>query len=231
MSGGHSKQPGDDRIYYKHAGRFSVASRLSFRARVSSYRLFMDEFRPKPKTTIVDVGVSTDTSNIEANVLEQFYPHKERLVCAGLGDGSGVEQLYPGVQFRSIQPHARLPFADQEFDIAYSNAVVEHVGSSDQQRAFIAELCRVAARVFVIVPNRLFPIEHHTALPLVHYLPLATFRRLLGNTRLAYWAEEANLNPLFAGQLRALFPPGREATIRYAGLGIGRFKSNLVAIT
>ena len=31
------------------------------------------------------------------------------------------------------------------------------------------ELCRVAGRVFISVPNRYFPVEHHTAIPLLHF--------------------------------------------------------------
>ena len=62
-----------------------------------------------------------------------------------------------------------MPFDDDTFDIATSNAVLEHVGSLENQLFFVHELCRVARRVFIVVPNRFFPIEHHTALPIVHY--------------------------------------------------------------
>jgi hypothetical protein len=47
--------------------------------------------------------------------------------------------------------------------------VLEHVGSVENQARFTAELCRVASRVFVSVPNRYFSIEHHIGLPIAHY--------------------------------------------------------------
>ncbi len=65
-----------------------------------------------------------------------------------------------------------LPFGDAEFDVGFSNAVVEHVaGGREGQRQFVHELCRVAQRVFVTTPNRRFPLEVHTLLPFVHWLP------------------------------------------------------------
>ena len=217
-----------DSIYYQHAGRLGWAQRLSRRARLGTFRLFLDEVRPAADALVLDVGVSLDVRSPEANVLEQFLPNRERLTCAGIGDGRGVQAAYPGVRFVQIAPHAPLPFADGEFDAAYSNAVIEHVGSRAQQRAFLTELCRVGRRVFVVAPNRLFPIEHHTALPLVHWLPLSMFRSLLRPTPWRYWAEEENLNPLTASALRDLFPA--PVRVRHAGLGMGPFRSNLVAI-
>lgn len=224
-----AEAPGDG-IYYRHAGRLGPIRQISLRARMAVYRLFMERLRPDARASVLDVGVSLDVSNPEANVLEQFYPHRERLVCAGIGDGTDVQKAYPGVRFVQIEPHRALPFRDAEFDVCYSNAVVEHAGSREQQRQFIAELCRVARRVFVVAPNRLFPIEHHTGLPLVHYLPLPAFRALLRRSPFAYWAKEAHLNPLNATEFEALFPPAQIPEIRYAGLGFSIFKSNLVAI-
>lgn len=52
--------------------------------------------------------------------------------------------------------------------------MIEHVGSREAQKAFVAELARVAKVVFLTAPNRWFPVEHHTGLPLAHYHP-ATF--------------------------------------------------------
>src|SRR5437879_4746731 len=98
------------------------------------YRIFMEQLRPDAATSVLDVGVSLDVSNLEANVLEQHYPHRERLICAGIGDGTEVQKAYPGVRFTRIEPHQPLPFSDGQFDICYSNAVVEHVGSRERQR-------------------------------------------------------------------------------------------------
>ena len=60
---------------------------------------------------------------------------------------------------------------DGAFDIVFSNAVIEHVGGRERQRRFVSEAIRVGRRVFLTTPNRRFPIEVHTRLPFVHWLP------------------------------------------------------------
>jgi hypothetical protein len=97
----------------------------------------------------------------------------------------------------------RLPFADGEFDVAVSNAVVEHVGGEDDQRAFVHELCRVGTRVFVSTPNRWFPIEVHTLLPFVHWVPRARARPIM---RAVGGEVAADVRLLGPREFRALFP-------------------------
>ncbi len=219
-----------DAIYYQQSRGIRLLGGISLRARTAIYRLFMKVMCPSPEASVLDVGVSLDTAPLEANVLEQLYPFRDRLTCAGIGDGAAFKQAYPGVSFIRIAPHERLPFADKQFDIGYSNAVLEHTGSRIEQRAFVSELCRVAHRVFLVVPNRLFPIEHHTGVPFLHYLPMWLFRFCLRKTPYCYWAEERHLNPFFARDVRALFNGVADPHICYAGLGVSIFKSNLVVI-
>jgi hypothetical protein len=71
-------------------------------------------------------------------------------------------------------------------------------GGRDGQRAFVHELCRVAKRVYVTTPNRWFPIEVHTLLPFVHWLPAAPRRRVL--------RYEDVLEPLGPRAFASLFP-------------------------
>ena len=82
-----------------------------------------------------------------------------------------------------------MPFADGEFDIVFSNAVIEHVGGREQQRRFVEESLRVAQRAFVTTPNRWFPVEVHTRLPLVHWLPDPVAHRAYDLARKP-WAKE-----------------------------------------
>lgn len=66
---------------------------------------------------------------------------------------------------------ASLPFADQSFDLVFSNSVIEHVGDRAQQARFAAEIARVGKQYWVQTPNRYFPVEHHLWTPFIHWLP------------------------------------------------------------
>jgi SAM-dependent methyltransferase len=152
-----------------------VVDEISLRSRQRKLRLFLDELRPTAETTVLDVGADELAFGegggcATMNFFEELYPWPERITALGLHDGKGFRARYPGIRY--VQGDAcALPFADGEFDIVFSNAVVEHVGGRERQRSFVSEALRVARRVFLTTPNRRFPIELHTRLPLVHWLP------------------------------------------------------------
>ncbi len=216
-------------VFYKDSGRLPLASRLSFTARKRIFDFFMQVMRPSSETNVLDIGVTSDVSFRESNFFEQFYPFKDRLICIGTENATSLEQLYLGIRFRHVQPGQPLPFSDKQFDIAFSNAVVEHVGGVQGQCAFITEACRVARRVFIATPNRWFPIEHHTGVPLLHYLPKLLYRHLVSQTPLEYWAHEEHLNLLNKREFTKLFPIEYPIRVQRIGIGWGLFRSNLVA--
>jgi SAM-dependent methyltransferase len=63
----------------------------------------------------------------------------------------------------------RLPFADNSFDVVFSNAVIEHVGSFEDQLRFVNEHKRVGRHWVITTPNRWFPIESHTNVLFRHW--------------------------------------------------------------
>ena len=197
-----------------------LADAISIRSRRRKLALFLEVMGPTPATTVLDVGVDEvslgdaggQSGCTTHNLLEQRYPWPERLTALGLHHGARFRERYPQIAY--VQGDAcALPFADGAFDVVYSNAVIEHVGGRERQEAFVREAVRVGRRVFVTTPNRWFPIEVHTRLPLVHWLPEGPAGRaydLAGKS----WARENRL--LGPSDLRVLFPGPVE--IRNLGL-------------
>jgi len=192
------------------------------------YDRFVKVVGPTEHETILDVGVTSDRSYASSNYLEAWYPLKHRLTACGLDDASFLEEQYPGVRFVPADGLA-LPFEDNAFDVVHSSAVIEHVGNRVNQMRFITELHRVARRIVCLTtPNRWFPVEVHTGVPLLHWLPPSAYRAVLGSTRLSFFANESNLNLLSAADLRRLCRQQAIDDVQIEGVRLLGWTSNLL---
>jgi SAM-dependent methyltransferase len=214
-----------DGKYYEVMPPNSFAERLAVSARDRIYNDFLRICAPNPDESILDVGVS-DVVGAAANFLERRYPFQHRITAAGIGRGDEFRAAFSQIAYRQVEADQPLPFADKAFDVATSNAVLEHVGSPQNQRRFIAELMRVGRRVFVTVPHRFFPVEHHTAVPLLHWTDrtFALACRMLGKPD---WARAENLILMSRRRLRAICPPDARVQIGSTGILLGPCSSNL----
>ena len=183
-----------------------AAARVSLRSRERKLRLFLELFRPGPETTVVDVGVTDAPFGGEGgssdNFFEARYPWPRQITAVGHTGLDRFAAAFPEVT--TVQADGReLPFEDGQFDLGFSNAVVEHVaGGREAQRRFVSELCRVARCVFVTTPNRWFPLDPHTLLPFAHWLPPGPARERVFRAR----GFDDVLDPLGPGDLAELFP-------------------------
>jgi SAM-dependent methyltransferase len=189
-----------------------IRSRFAVKARKRMFERFMAIMEPTERTRVLDLGVTPERSLPESNIFEALYPHKPMLTAASIEDASFLAELYPGLSFVRV-PANQLPFADKAFDILFCSAVLEHVGDTLAQREFITECLRVARYFFFTTPDRRFPIEMHTLLPLLHWLPQPHHQAVLRAIGKDFWAKTDNLNLLTPIRLRSLFPPCRSFTI------------------
>ena len=190
-----------------------LADSISLRSRERKLHLFLEELRPTADTTVLDVGADElgfgeGDGCATLNFFEELYPWPERITALGLHDGVGFRARYPRIPY--VQGDAcALPFEDGAFDIVFSNAVIEHVGGRERQRQLVSEAIRVGRRVFITTPNRRFPIEVHTRLPLVHWLPDAVSHRVYDVAGKEIGAEvdlltKRSFTQLFPGRVRVV---------------------------
>ncbi|MDZ8239676.1 MAG: class I SAM-dependent methyltransferase [Nostoc sp. ChiQUE01a] len=81
-------------------------------------------------------------------------------------------------------------FQDQEFDIVFSNSVIEHVGDYSEQRQMANEVMRVGQRYFIQTPNLYFPIEPHFVFPFFQFLPIEVRAELLTRFNLGWLKKQ-----------------------------------------
>ena len=211
---------------YKNTGKIALASKLSLQTRKKMYSMFNEVIKPAPSHKVLDIGVTSDDQYPESNYFEKMYPYKDNIVCVGTEDGSFLEEKYPGIRYIKVYAGDPLPFVDKEFDIAFSNAVIEHVGGLREQAAFVREIIRVSKSFFITTPNRWFPVEFHTAIPLLHWLPKPLHRRILQSIGELYWSKEENLNILSMKEFSSLFPG--EVRIVRNSVSLFGFPTNLI---
>jgi hypothetical protein len=139
-----------------------------------------------------------------------------------------VKVRQPG--FVYVQGDARdmKRFADNDFDVVFSNSVIEHVGDFGDQQQMAEEVRRVGRRYFLQTPNRYFPIEPHFFFPLFQFLPLSVKVSLLmilpltprGRIRDREQAVRAvtEIRLLTRAELQELFPGATLKQERFLGL-------------
>ncbi len=119
-------------------------------------------------------------------------------------------------------------FADNSFDVVFSNSVIEHVGNYSAQRRMADEVRRVSRRYFVQTPNRRFPLEPHFLFPFFQYLPLGTRAWLVNRFDIGWYrripdrsaalAEVESIQLLTRREFAALFPEARIHEEKFGGL-------------
>ena len=219
-----------NRAQYNVAAAGSLPVRIAAFQRKRMLAAFVAAFNIDGRHTILDVGATSDRDYDHSNYLVAWHPHKARITTVGLDDARFLETVYPGVKFLQADG-IHLPFADGAFDFVHASAVIEHVGNSERQTRFLKELSRVARRgLFITTPNRWFPVEFHTVLPLIHWLPRGVFRWLLRRIGKSFFADENNLNLLTARDLSGLAAAAGLENFTVDTVALGGWPTNLLLI-
>jgi len=167
---------------------------------------FLSAFSPGADQRILDVGgyvgfwkgsgLTSDITllNIHPISTEGIEPNMH----AALGDGTKLE------------------YKDKVFDIIFSNSVIEHLSTFENQKRFANECMRVGKWLWIQTPAKTFFIEPHLLTPFIHFLPRSWQQKLIRNLTVWGWLtrpskeqidhmlEEIRL--LTLAEMQSLFP-------------------------
>ncbi|HEY4215032.1 MAG TPA: methyltransferase domain-containing protein [Steroidobacteraceae bacterium] len=208
----------------------------SQRARARRARLFRERFTLTETTRILDLGSETGAA-IRA-VLEGTAVRPGNVYIADIRP----EVVIGGARRYGFMPvvvpeSGALPFPDGFFDIVHCSSVIEHVTLPKEavwrvtsgkqfrreawvrQQQFAAEIRRLGRQFFVQTPYKHFPLESHSWLPFVAWLPRGMLVRLFRLTN-RFWVKKTapDWNLLGRTQLAQLFPEARIVTERSFGM-------------
>jgi len=177
---------------------------VALRAREKQFRIFEEHFGGVlgPELRVLDLGSTPDESLPDSNLFARLLQGKVRLTLCSPEDCSELAKKM-GASFLTQEEWS---FGKHQFDLVISIAVLEHCGSFERQRAFVEGAERSGKYYFVTTPYRWFPVEYHTFLPLLHWLPKRLHRWVLARVfRDSFWSKEENLNLLGGHDAETLF--------------------------
>lgn len=83
-------------------------------------------------------------------------------------------------------------FEKNQFDVVFSNSVIEHVGDVEDQQKMANEVQIIGEIYFLQTPNLYFPIEPHFVFPFFQFLPIGFRVFLLRNFDLGWRKKTPN---------------------------------------
>ncbi len=132
--------------------------------------------------------------------------------------------------FKSVKGDATnlSQYSDKSFDIVFSNSVIEHLYTKENQISMAKEVNRVGKNYFIQTPNYWFPIEPHWVFPCFQYLPFSmkvflTYNFDLGHIKKANNKEKAieqvrEIRLLTFKEMQQLFPDAKIYKEKFLGL-------------
>ena len=146
--------------------------------------------------SFLDIGTTEDNELESSNFfLKKF---KQISIKKSISDQNINNKNFNNVLKKSITS----TFIDHEVDIyksdlVISSATIEHVGNYENQFKMLENIMQLTSKYFFITtPNRFFPIEMHTKIPLIHFFPKKIHRKILYLIGEKYLSLEENLNLL-----------------------------------
>ncbi len=213
-----------------------TAKYFSKNARDRRAKLFRNTFALTEKTKILDFGSETG-SNIHS-VLSGTRIKPENVYIADI-DGTMIEKGFVLYGFNPVlvDESSSLPFPDKFFDIVYCSSVIEHVtvpkervwrlwsgkefrnSATLRQAEFALEIQRLGNQYFCQTPYRYFPIESHSWLPFLGWLPRRILIPVLKITN-SFWVKKTSPDWYLLDKKRmsVLFPEANLVHERSFGL-------------
>jgi hypothetical protein len=210
---------------------FRLLDSIVLKKRVQMLNLIKEKIKTIKVQDVLDVGTTSDKFNKSSNFLINNFSYIKKR--KSISDQKISSNFFSNTLQKSISDKlTNLEINKFSSDLVISNATIEHVGSKKNQYTMISNIILLTKKSFVIAtPNRYHPIEFHTLIPLIHWLPKKIHRFILKLFGLSYFAKEKNLNLLSEEDLLRLLDRFKNK-IEYSiynikWLGV---KSNLIVI-
>jgi hypothetical protein len=206
------------------------ASSLAARARARRWEDLCERFPRLSEMRILDLG-----GRVSNWVAAPVCP--AQVVILNIEDQPESFDRFEVINGDACSPPNKL--RSEQFDLVYSNSVMEHVGGHYRRQQFADTVQRSGSRHWIQTPYRYFPIEPHWIFPGMQFLPMSTRSAISARWPLG-WAHQLSDPPkgkaahvtlamevelLSKTELRRYFPESAVIGERFAG-----FTKSLIAV-
>ncbi len=206
-----------DRLRNRLADASSAGS-VAATLRARRWERFLDLFPDFSEMRVIDLGGT-------AAYWRSAPARPAELTLVNLSDQGGSEPWMSSVVSDVCELRADL--RREQYDIVYSNSVIEHVGGHARRQQMADVIHSLSDRHWVQTPYRYFPIEPHWLFPGFQFLPTQMKSKVARSWPLA-WSRPPDQRSAVANamgvelldqtQLRFYFPDSRLQFERVAGL-------------
>ena len=183
---------------------YKIFQTITFNARNQFFNLFIVNNKYSKYKSVIDIG-STPSIDKEQNIFFEKTIDNQNVTCLSNQDCRKLKKKYKNIKNVIIGDARNTTLEKGSFDIVHSNATIEHVGSFENQVLFVREMLRISKEsIFIQTPNRFYPIDYHTILPFIHWLPKKYHRKILKFLKKDFNSKESNLNLLTAKELKKI---------------------------
>ena len=178
----------------------------------------------------LDIGSTNDSNNESSNFIIKNLKNIE--IFRSISDQKINLDFFQKTLTKSITDEfTENEIKDFSSDIVISNATIEHVGNYNNQIKMIKNIIKLSKKLFIITtPNRFHPIDFHTKIPLIHWLPKKLHRKILNMLGLDYFAKEENLNLLSKNDLKNMLNQFQNISYEILHIDLLKIKSNYIII-
>ena len=178
---------------------------------------------------ILDIGTTSDNENPNSNLIvrnlqniDKFYSISDQTINSSFFEKALKKSICDNLSDEEIE--------EFKSDLVLSSATIEHVGSFENQKMMIKNMIKLSNKMIIITtPNRFHPVEFHTKIPLVHWLPKNIHRNILKFFNLTFYSKEENLNLLSKEDFIKL-AKDENITYQFKYIRLLGFISNLIFI-
>ena len=183
---------------------YKIFQKITLNARNDFFNLFLVNNNYSKYKSVIDIG-STPSADKEQNAFLENTKDNQNVTCLSNQDCRILLKKYKNIKNVLIGDARNTTLEKDSFDIVHSNATIEHVGSFENQVSFVREMIKISKEsVFIQTPNRFYPIDFHTILPFIHWLPKKIHRKILKFLKKDFYSSEENLNLLTTKDLKKI---------------------------